>query len=377
MAPDNTSENTPGAAILHHLAEKGWTQLDLAQMLDRPVQAINEIVKGKKSITPETAVELATAFKTTRDYWLNLESQYRLSLITSADEEAIMRRVRLFEIAPVKEMQRRGWIRATTTLEELERELCRFFGVENLGQEPQISVATKRPISTDPLTAAQRAWCFRARELAGAVHAEKFRPELLLHCKERLRQLAAYPDETRNVATVLAGFGIRFVVVETMSGTGSKIDGAAFWLAPDKPVIAMSLRFDRIDAFWFTLFHECSHIENGDASVDSELVGDAAMPTVAKPDIERRADEDAANILIPADKLQSFIIRVGPLYSQARINQFAHRMKIHPGIIVGQLHHRGEVKWDAHRKVLAKVRSIVTEVALTDGYGKAVSVDLH
>lgn len=75
----------------------------------------------------------------------------------------------------------------------------------------------------------------------------------------------------------------------------------------------------------------------------------------AKPDIERRADEQAANLLVPADKLQSFIVRVGPLYSKARINQFAHRMRIQPGIIVGQLHNRGEVKWNAKPGNVGKV----------------------
>jgi HTH-type transcriptional regulator/antitoxin HigA len=204
---------------------------------------------------------------------------------------------------------------------------------------------------------------------------EKFKPELLPQCEARLRELAAFPDEARNVSKVLAGYGIRFVVVEPL--VGSRIDGAAFWLCADQPTIALSIRFDRIGSFWFALAHEFAHIKNGDASIDAELLGESALPTEAKPDIERRADDQASSMLIPAKKLQSFVTRVGPLYSKARINQFANVMKIHPGIVVGQLQHRGEIGWDTTHGVLAKIRSHVTSTALTDGWGRTIPSDVR
>jgi HTH-type transcriptional regulator/antitoxin HigA len=48
-------------------------------------------------------------------------------------------------------------------------------------------------------------------------------------------------------------------------------------------------------------------------------------------------------------------------------------VKMHPGIIVGQLQHRGEIGYSAHRDLLAKVRAIVTETSLTDGWGRTIS----
>lgn len=368
---------TPGEKIREELERRGWTQADLARILNRPLPTMNEIIGGKRAILPEMAIALGTALGPSPEYWMTLEADYRLR-IARADEidvTAVTRRVRLFEIAPVKEMERRGWIKGTKDAQELEQELCRFFGVASLDEEPKISVATRRANGDEQLSPAQRAWCFRAKQLARVVHAEKFKPELLAQCEERLRSLATFPEETRRVPTVLAGYGIRFVVVEPLAG--SRIDGAAFWLADDAPVIALSVRFDRIDSFWFTLFHEFKHIQNGDAvSVDADLVGEGAMLTEAKSDMERRADAGAARALLPPDKLESFIVRVGPLYSKARINQFANRMQIHPGIIIGQLHHRGEIDWKANREMLAKVREIVTGTALTDGWGKTISADL-
>ena len=70
--------------------------------------------------------------------------------------------------------------------------------------------------------------------------------------EKALRALAAYPKEVERLAQTLASFGIRFVVVEPLAG--SRIDGAAFWLSNNDPVIAYSARLDRIDALWFTIF---------------------------------------------------------------------------------------------------------------------------
>jgi HTH-type transcriptional regulator / antitoxin HigA len=69
-------------------------------------------------------------------------------------------------------------------------------------------------------------------------------------------------QEVRKVPSVLAESGIRFVVVERLSKM--QIDGVAFWLSEYDPVVALTLRADRIDGFWFTLAHEIAHILNHD-----------------------------------------------------------------------------------------------------------------
>lgn len=57
----------------------------------------------------------------------------------------------------------------------------------------------------------------------------------------------------------------------------------------------------------------------------------------------QRADREAANLLVRVGALKSFIIRVGPMYSKDKITRLANRIEMHPGIIVGQLQHRGEI----------------------------------
>jgi HTH-type transcriptional regulator/antitoxin HigA len=133
-----------------------------------------------------------------------------------------------------------------------------------------------------------------------------------------------------------------------------------------------------MDNFWFTVMHEVSHIKNGDAlSVDRDLTGeDSGEPILIHDEAESRASEEAAHSLIPREEIESFIRRVGPLYSKDRIIQFAHRIKIHPGIVVGQLQTRKEIGWGTNKEMLVKIRAVVVETSLTDGWGRTVTPGL-
>ena len=66
----------PGEYIREELDARGWTQLDLAEILGRPPQAINEVIAGKRSITPEMAKGLSAAFGTSAQLWMNLQRTF-------------------------------------------------------------------------------------------------------------------------------------------------------------------------------------------------------------------------------------------------------------------------------------------------------------
>jgi HTH-type transcriptional regulator/antitoxin HigA len=320
------------------------------------------------------AVVLAAAFNQTPGYWLAMENAYRLSAVTEP-KDAIMERARLFELAPIKDMQKRGWIPDSKNLDELPDHLKRFFDTDSLDEPIVFPLVTRRTARLDDLTPSQRAWCFRARQIAKTLIVQPFDRDRLDAARGKLRKLAAYRNEASKLPEVMSEFGIRFVVIEPLPG--AKIDGAAFWLDESSPVIAVSIRYDRHDYLWFTVMHELIHIKHEDSlSIDYDLGQEERAPTLVKEEIERRADEGAAACLIPADEIESFIRRVGPLYSQNRIVQFAHSVKMHPGIIVGQLQNRGEIGWKSHRELLVKIRDIVTATALTDGWGHVVEANL-
>ncbi len=356
----------PGEFIREELEARGWTQGDLAQIMGRPLRLVNELVAGKKQITPDTARGLAKAFGDDDAlYWMNLDSAYRLSQTKPADE-SVGRRAKLYSLFPVRELMKRNWIESSDNLDVTEHRVCRFFRISNIDEKPAFAHAAKAA-QYDERTSLQYAWLFRAKELADGVHSAPYSEKKLRLAVAQLKTLLVAPEEIRQVPQILADAGVRFVIVEFIPG--AKIDGAAFWLDDDVPVIALSLRFDRISNFWFVLRHEIEHVLRRDgARIDVELTESIQRKEVL-PIEETRANDAAANFVVPADELESFILRVRPLYSEKRIMLFAKRIGVHPGLVVGRLQFREEVPYTHFHKYLVKIREIVTQTALTDGWG--------
>lgn len=363
----------PGEILRDELEERGWSQSDLAQILGRPANMITQIIAGKRTITPETARGLAAAFETTAEFWLNLEAVYQLSQIKKDDSATITRRAKLYEMAPIKEMTRRGWITTSDNIAVLEGSLMNFFQIKSLNEEPQVPLHAARKASPydRTLTSTQRAWLFRAVQLAKAVHAQPFSEKNVAEVTERLRQIMHAPQELRHIPRILGDGGIRYVIVQHLPG--NKIDGACFWISSG-PVIAMTLRHDRLDNFWFVLMHELGHVTQGVTSLDNDL--DASNEDTERPEVERQADEFASSHLIAPRQIDNFIARVQPLYSARRVEAFAQTLKVHPAIVVGQLQHRREIGFSSFRKMLIPVRELITDTALTDGWGSTLSSEM-
>jgi HTH-type transcriptional regulator / antitoxin HigA len=83
----------PGDFIRDELRARGWTQARFAHILARPPQFVNELINVKRSVTARTALELAAAFGTSPELWLNLEMTWQLSRLDKPDP-AIARRAR-------------------------------------------------------------------------------------------------------------------------------------------------------------------------------------------------------------------------------------------------------------------------------------------
>ena len=361
----------PGEFLREELDARGWTQSDFADILGRPIQLVNEIVLGKRAITPETAQRLADALGTSPQLWLNLESSYQLSRLKPEDD-SVARRARLYEKAPVKELVRRQWIEQSINIEVLEQRVMHFYGLTSLDQDPHFWPFAARASIVEEPSRAHWAWLFRAKYLARAVQANKYTSERLEQAIVRLKALLPNAEDIRHVPKILSESGVRFLILEPLANT--RIDGACFWLDRASPVVVLSLRYDRIDGFWFTLLHELGHVMHrhgltGHESVDTNLVGTGAKAFDEKPAIEQLVDKFAVEHLVPRKTLDYFIARVKPLYYKAKISDFARHNGVHPGIVVGQLQFRKEIPYSHNREMLVSVKDIITSSALSDGWG--------
>jgi HTH-type transcriptional regulator/antitoxin HigA len=362
----------PGEILRDELEARGWSQSDFAEIMGRPPATVSDLVSGRRSISPEMARGLAAALGTSPEFWMNLDATYQLSRVRDSEEDTIARRARLYEKVPVKEMVRRGWIEPSDNVAVLESRVLKFLRIENIDDDPEAPLHAARKSTTyRNVTPGQLVWLLRAHQLARAVSAKPYSEKSLKDAVERLRPHMQAIQEVRHVPRILSEAGIRLVIVQPLPG--SRIDGASFWL-DQGPVIAMTLRFDRIDNFWFVLMHELGHISKGEESLDSDL--DAIADDSDRPESERNADAFALESLVPQHRLEGFIARIRPLYSARRIEAFAHTVGVHPAIVIGQLQHRGEIAYSSFRKTMEPVRGSITTTALTDGWGTALPAHL-
>ena len=349
----------PGRRLQDELDARGWTQQDLAKIIDRPPQAISEIVTGKKQITPETALELAEAFGTSAEVWLKLEANYQLSLARQKPRSnTIAKRSQLFDLMPVRELTRLGWLKATSDVDELEGELCDFLEIRSISERPALAARFREThVETHtPEAKAQIAWAMRVRKLARRQSVGTFYPDRLANVIDSLLSLTREPDGVRGVPVVLKDAGIRFVIVPHLTKT--YLDGAAFYLAEGEPVIALTLRYDRLDNFWFVLMHEVAHLYKRHPGVFIDRVEGRDTDD----EHETAANAFSRNWLIDESAYRLFVRESFLGFDDDGIRRFSAKVKRHPGIVVGRLQKDELLHYSQGRHFLEKVKWRFTEV---------------
>lgn len=354
----------PGDILKEELAAHKWSQQELADILGRPPRLISELIGGKRAITPETAIGLSAALGSSPEYWMALETSYQLSKIRSSPE-SIKRKASLYEKFPVREMVRKGWVDWSDDYSELEQQVFRFFGIRSLSEEPVLPHAAKKTHSTRAPTIEQTAWLFRVLSLAKTKTVTTFSPKKLQAALDSMKPLRMEPEDASKVAPLLESCGVVLVFVEPISS--SKIDGACMWIE-DTPVVGMTLRYDRIDNFWFVLRHELEHVLKGDGKKEFILDLSVGEDNGTLPESEIVANAEAADFCTPQDELSNFIAKFSPYFSEERVLAFSRSVGVHPGLVVGQLQRKLN-RHDFLRKHQVKIRQFVLSTGVTDGWG--------
>jgi HTH-type transcriptional regulator / antitoxin HigA len=375
--PSETDDfRTPGHLLEALLQERGWSQRLLAVVLDMDETGINRMVANKRPIDADLALRLEELFGVSAERFLDLQKKYDLALarLNAKPDPERATRAQLFGGLPVAEMIKRGWIKAKDVRDAstVRSELMRFFQANRIEDIEILPHAAKKTQVNTAITPAQLAWLYRVKQIASGMLVARYSPQSVSAAVSKLKQLLFSAEEARKVPRILAESGIRFLLVEALPS--SKIDGVCFWLSPTAPVIALTTRFDRIDNFWFVLRHEMEHVlrrdglANATTMLDADLEGDRAGTGENVEEEERAANEAAADFCVPKKMMDAFYVRRAPLFREADIIAFSRMIKVHPGIIAGQLRHRTN-KYHLWQNHLVKIRSIVAPNAITDGWG--------
>jgi HTH-type transcriptional regulator/antitoxin HigA len=361
----------PGMYIQEELDARNWSQRDLAFILGIEEAALNKIIKGKTGVSVEMSKALAEAFNIDEDFFSNLQKSYDLAN-SAAPDPAISRRALLQTKYPAREMIKRGWVKNTNDIGLLETQLERFFRISNDNRVAGIQHRAKKTNSGEDATPLQEAWLYRVMQIAEAMDCKPYSGRLLSDAVPVLQKLMRNAPDVAKVPQILNQCGLRFVVVEGLPS--AKIDGVCLWLNDDSPVVGMALRYDRIDNFWFVLWHELAHVLNyhgkTSAVLDIDLEGE--KPTDSKE--ERVANLYAADACVDAGDMISFLAKRN-FFPEREVVNFATMKNRHPGIVIGQIHNLTK-RHELLRKYLVKIREYVLPAATKDGWGHVAPVSI-
>jgi HTH-type transcriptional regulator/antitoxin HigA len=149
---------------------------------------------------------------------------------------------------------------------------------------------------------------------------------------KQLAMLSVYPDGPIRAAELLREKGILLVVESQLPHT--LLDGAALLFMDSIPVIGMTLRHDRLDNFWFTLFHELGHVFlHFNHGLKVGFVDDLDGPSLEKAELD--ADSFAQSHLLPDEVWNSAPARFSK--SSELVVSFAKARNIHPAVVAGRI----------------------------------------
>lgn len=329
----------PGELLAETLDTLGLSQVDLARRAGRPPQAINEIVRGAKEITPETALQLERVLGVPAHVWTRLEADYRHTKARLEDGARLRQELSWADRYPYAAIAKLGWVRRTRDALDRVRELLGFFGVASLELVPEIEAAAFRRSPTAGMSReALAAWLRQGEREAREMTVSPFSATRLRDALPEIRALSCRsPEEFEpQLCRILAETGVAFTIVPHLPATGAH--GATRWLSAERALVQMSIRGRWDDVFWFSLFHELGHLLLHRRSVVFIEDGES------RDEAEREADRFARDQLIPPAAYQTFLHRAN-YRTRGAIVAFAREQGIAPSIVVGRLQHDRRVPY--------------------------------
>ena len=321
-----TDPPDPIEAIKFRMEQQGLKQRDLVPFIGSKSK-VSEVLSRKRTLSLPMIRALSEGLD------IPVEILAREPEPAPADEENID-----WGRFPIREMFALGWLTADESeIEARADEVLReFFGpVGQANMADALYRMTKQSLrsarKTDPY--ALSAWTARVRQLAGAELRESATPKKVSpEFMHSLAKLSRETDGPRLAKEHLADHGIALIIVPHLRRT--YLDGCALFTDAERTVIGLTIRYDRIDNFWFTLMHELAHASLH-ASSDTHVFLDDLQLTHGDDPRETETDILAMEVLIPEAIWRDV---AGTMeWSRGTAEMLAEQLEIHPALVAGRM----------------------------------------
>lgn len=328
---------SPAEVIKFVLEQRGLKQQDLIQYIGSKGR-VSEILSGKRELT----LKMIRALHGGLD--IPFKALVQEQGFEVPDEISI-------EDFPFNEMHKAGYFpgvlneKVTAIKDRAEELLHAFFR----GRENDLMLAFNRQgsVKSDINKLAVHAWRCRVLDKAREIKRDDYSRENLNSALfGQLTALSALDSGPLLVRDRLAAAGVVVVIEPHLAKT--RLDGAALWHPDGFPVIGLTLRYDRLDNFWFTLFHELCHVyRHLDASHKGFV--DTDIDSSSEKEIEQEADRFALNQFISPEDWEE----VKHLTTAKDIRKAAKKLAINPAILAGRLRREAQ-DYGRHRTLVGQ-----------------------
>jgi HTH-type transcriptional regulator/antitoxin HigA len=325
---------SPIEALRFRMEQGGLSPRDLVPFLGSRAK-VSEILSGKRQLTMQMARALHANLGIPADVLLQQPGGELPSALEGIEWQRF----------PLTAMVKLGWIEKRPNLlshaEDIMRDLIRRAGGEHVLPAAlyRKNDHARANAKMDPY--ALKAWCWEVLARANTISLPTaYKPGTVdLAFLLKVAKLSWSAEGPRLAQEFLAKHGMHLVCIEHLPRT--HLDGAVLQLAVGTPVIGLTLRYDRLDNFWFCLLHELAHIgRHMDGTRDEAFIDDLSLRDVEgvrRDPKEDEADEWAKQALIPEDVWQTSRVKDHP--SPLAVVELAQRLSIHPAIVAGRVRH--------------------------------------
>ena len=320
----------PIEAIKFRMEQQGLKQADMVPYIGSKSK-VSEVLNRKRSLSLSMIRKLNKGLGIPAEVLLQEPGKALSPLYEGVDWNSF----------PLNEMLKRGWFPnfkgKAKDLAERGEEILGPFLFPNGTDCRQIAAAARQGGGKNANKDNYALWAWQARVLAlseergnlGKYDAKAMTVNLM----RSIITLSRLDDGPIQAQRLLEKNGVAVVILNYLPGT--HLDGMTMMRADGHPVVALTLRHDRLDNFWFTLAHELAHVVLHLAKGDNTVFLDDLESHVRKNRKESEADKLASELLIPSKKWTASKITRSP--HTENVKELATRVHVHPSIVAGRL----------------------------------------
>lgn len=338
-----------GEVIKDELAARNMKQSELSELTGIQKSILNDVIKGKRSLTPEMALLLENALGISATFLMNIQTQYELDCAKLS--ERVVLQTKMLEIWNVLKEQvsiqffRKVGVVRGNIIEDVKR-IFEVFAVENLDEffglkakEMELSYYYRKSekVTTNPTDILSwKYYCYFLSQNDESILGDFDKNSAEALTKELNHVFKENSGTVKKTGEVLNKYGIRFMVVNKVGQV--PVDGMSFWQG-DFPTIVVTERISSIDNFAFTTLHEVGHVYNHLTKDGRAMIN---LLDERKDSEESEADNFALNAVVPNADWKKFLARtrdIVPYKIAPYIEEEADKYQVNPQILFGRYKH--------------------------------------